>query len=76
MTARPLLFHVVQKRLQNRLDPELESDWRKGLAPTTVAVIDACVAAARDSTTIMASAAKQNLVGMLERARFYSYFSN
>ncbi|EKG13247.1 Transcription factor fungi [Macrophomina phaseolina MS6] len=61
MTARPLLFRVVQRRLAN-LASEKEKDWRSGLSTTTIAVIEACVAAARDSTTMMHAAAKQNLV--------------
>ncbi|GME22637.1 C6 transcription factor [Neofusicoccum parvum] len=61
MTARPLLFRVVQRRLAN-LATEKEKDWRSGLSTTTIAVIEACVAAARDSTTMMHAAAKQNLV--------------
>lgn len=61
MTARPLLFHVVQKRLETRA--EKETDWRVGLSTTTISMIDACVAAARDCTTMMASASKQNLWG-------------
>ncbi|KAL0256464.1 Transcriptional activator [Diplodia seriata] len=61
MTARPLLFRVVQRRLAN-LAAEKEKDWRSGLSTTTIAVIEACVAAARDSTTMMHAAAKQNLV--------------
>lgn len=62
MTARPLLFRVVQRRLAS-LATEKEKDWRSGLSTTTIAVIEACVAAARDSTTMMHAAAKQNLVG-------------
>ncbi|KAF4310964.1 C6 transcription factor [Botryosphaeria dothidea] len=61
MTARPLLFRVVQRRLAN-LATDKEKDWRSGLSTTTIAVIEACVAAARDSTTMMHAAAKQNLV--------------
>ncbi|KAF2089564.1 C6 transcription factor [Saccharata proteae CBS 121410] len=61
MTARPLLFHVVQKRLANG-GKDKEKDWRTGLSPATTAVIEACVNAARDSTTMMHCAAKQNLV--------------
>lgn len=63
MTARPLLFHVVQKRLENRAEAGKETDWRIGLSSTTVSMIDACVAAARDCTTMMVSASKQNLWG-------------
>lgn len=62
MTARPLLFHVVQQRLEDLSRNQPKSDWREGLSPTTVAVIESCITAARASTTIMTAAAKQNLV--------------
>lgn len=64
MTARPLLFHVVQKRLQDLSHSgSLTTDWHEGLSRTTIAVIEACISAARASTTILAAAAKQNFVG-------------
>jgi proline utilization trans-activator len=62
MTARPLLFHVVQRRLEDLIRGDAKPDWREGLSPTTIAVIDSCITAARASTTIMMAAAKQNLV--------------
>jgi proline utilization trans-activator len=62
MTARPLLFHVVRTRLENMIRNQAKADWRDGLSPTTVAVIESCIRAARSSVTIMTSAAKQNLV--------------
>ncbi|KJR83585.1 uncharacterized protein SPSK_10567 [Sporothrix schenckii 1099-18] len=67
MTARPLLFHVVQKRIaaiRAAADPtaEKERDWQTGLAPKTVAVIHACVAAARNTVRIMSKAAGYNMV--------------
>ncbi|KAK7407831.1 Transcriptional activator [Neonectria punicea] len=63
MTARPLLFHVVQKRLQDLSRSGMATaDWHEGLSQTTIAVIEACISAARASTTILAAAAKQNLV--------------
>lgn len=39
LTARPLLFHVVEKRLHGNAD-DLGKDWKDGLSPTTIAVID------------------------------------
>lgn len=63
MTARPLLFHVVQKRLENRGEIGKETDWRIGLSTTTISMIDRCVAAARDCTAMTASASRQNLWG-------------
>ncbi|KAJ0163538.1 Proline utilization trans-activator [Colletotrichum tanaceti] len=66
MTARPLLFHVVQKRLQRIRgsdDPgEKERDWKEGLSQTTVRVIDMCIGAAQDSINIMTVAAQRDLV--------------
>ncbi|KAB8346276.1 hypothetical protein FH972_023320 [Carpinus fangiana] len=64
MTARPLLFHVVQRRLAGTPE-DRESDWRSGRDSDTVKVIDLCIAAARDSTNMLHTAAKQNLVGEL-----------
>lgn len=64
MTARPLLFHVVQKRLGGiRADPAAkERDWREGLSQTTVRVIEMCVSAAQDTINMMAIAAQRDLV--------------
>jgi proline utilization trans-activator len=61
LTARPLLFHVVEKRLHGNAS-ELGRDWKEGLSPTTIAVISMCVSAAKDSVTMMTLAAKKNLV--------------
>lgn len=61
MTARPLLFHVVQKRLKSGL-AEKERDWKDGLNRTTVKVIAMCVAAAQDTINMMTIAAQKNLV--------------
>lgn len=61
MTARPLLFHVVQARLKGGL-ADKESDWRTGLNQTTVKVIEMCISAAKDTTNMMTIAAQKNLV--------------
>lgn len=61
MTARPLLFHVVQKRLKAGL-AEKERDWKEGLTQTTVKVIEMCVVAAQDTINMMTIAAQKNLV--------------
>jgi proline utilization trans-activator len=66
MTARPLLFYVVQKHLRKQVKVHMALDWRNELSPTTIAVIEACITAARESTTIVAAAAKQNLIGTWE----------
>lgn len=63
MTARPLVFHVVRSRLQNKDATNNTSDWKTSLSPTTIAVIDTCISAARNSIAIMATAANQNLIG-------------
>ncbi|KAK3371036.1 fungal-specific transcription factor [Lasiosphaeria ovina] len=65
MTARPLLFHVVQRRLRAiRADPTAKerADWKDGLSQTTVRVIDMCVAAAHDTIHMMVLAAQRDLV--------------
>lgn len=61
LTARPLLFHVVEKRLQGHAN-DLGKHWKADLSPTTVAVIDMCVSAAKDSVAMMTLAAQKDLV--------------
>lgn len=61
MTARPLLFHVVQKRLKSGL-VQKEHDWKEGLNQTTVKVIEMCIAAAQDTINMMTIASQKNLV--------------
>lgn len=63
MTARPLVFYVIQRRLDAGMMGASAEDWKEGLAPNTVAVIDSCITAARATTMIMDAAAKQNLIG-------------
>ena len=63
MTARPLLLSVTQRRLQALTTGTAPLDWREGLSPNVVSVIDSAVAAACASTMIMVSAAKQGLWG-------------
>ncbi|KAH6605214.1 fungal specific transcription factor [Trichoderma cornu-damae] len=67
MTVRPLLFHVVQRRLQairRSADgaAEKESDWKEGLSQTTVRVIDMCIGAAQDVINMMAIVAQRDMV--------------
>ncbi|RAK98455.1 transcription factor domain-containing protein [Aspergillus ibericus CBS 121593] len=62
MTARPLVFYVIQRRLDAEAGGSATDDWKEGLSQNTVAVIDSCVAAARATTLIMDAAAKHNLV--------------
>ncbi|KAJ5117009.1 hypothetical protein N7456_001357 [Penicillium angulare] len=61
MTARPLVFYVIQRRIDAGLLGKTE-DWKEGLASNTVAVIDSCITAARATTLIMDAAAKKNLI--------------
>ncbi|KAM3432824.1 hypothetical protein MY4824_006341 [Beauveria thailandica] len=67
MTIRPLLFHVVKKRLALiQKSPEVlikEIDWKTGLSQTTVKVIEMCIGAALDSINIMVIASTKDLVG-------------
>ncbi|TEA16123.1 Proline utilization trans-activator [Colletotrichum sidae] len=66
MTARPLLFHVVQKRLQRIRSSdnplEKERDWKEDLSQTTIRVIEMCIGAAQDTIHMMTIAAQRDLV--------------
>ncbi|KAH0491803.1 hypothetical protein TgHK011_003211 [Trichoderma gracile] len=66
MTVRPLLFHVVQKRLKAIRSgdgaAEKERDWKEGLSQTTVRVIDMCIGAAQDVINMMALVAQHDMV--------------
>lgn len=76
MTVRPLLFHVVQKRLaliRSGTDPSVkEMDWKKDLSQTTVKVIEMCIGAAHDTINVMAIASQKDLVGK-SQTQFRSY---
>lgn len=79
MTARPLLFHAVKKRLlgaagscgnnekgKNKTTTGKDSlggDWKEGLSRTTINVIEMCIDAARRSINLMSIAAQEDLVG-------------
>ena len=67
MTVRPLLFHVVQKRLRimhsSGSSEEKERDWKEKLSQTSVKVIDMCIAAAQDTVNMMVIASQKDLVG-------------
>ncbi|KAE8355649.1 C6 transcription factor [Aspergillus coremiiformis] len=62
MTARPLVFYVIQRRLDTEARGSVTDDWKDGLSQNTIAVIDSCITAARATTVIMDAAAKHNLV--------------
>ncbi|KAK3680420.1 fungal-specific transcription factor [Podospora appendiculata] len=59
MTARPLLFHVVQQRLRDKVK---DKPWKDGLSTTTVRVIDMCIRAAQDTVNMMTIARQRDLV--------------
>lgn len=63
MTTRPLVFYVIQRRLESGHPTSSADDWKDGLAANTVAVIDSCITAARATTLIMDVASKSNLIG-------------
>lgn len=79
MTARPLLFQVVKRRLESitgggvydasslevtaRRQAEKQRDWKEGLSPSTIKVIEMCVNAAQDTVNVMTIAAQRDLVG-------------
>ncbi|KAK3320463.1 fungal-specific transcription factor [Cercophora scortea] len=61
MTARPLLFHVVQQRLRGK-DKDKEKPWKNGLDTSTIRVIDMCILAAQDTVNMMTIAKQRDLV--------------
>lgn len=63
MTARPLVFYVIQRRLEAEAQGSATEDWKEGLSQNIVAVIDSSITAARATTMIMDAAMKQNLIG-------------
>lgn len=67
MTARPLVFCIIQRRLSTGITESSSEDWKDGLAPNTIAVMDSCITAARATTLIMDAAAKHNLIGRQDR---------
>lgn len=63
MTARPLLFHVVHRRLKSNYGgASKEQDWRVGFSQTTIRVIEMCISAAHETINMMTIAAKLDLV--------------
>ncbi|KAF1931645.1 uncharacterized protein M421DRAFT_98754 [Didymella exigua CBS 183.55] len=63
MTARPLLFHVVHRRLKNNYGGAAkEQDWKVGLSHTTIRVIEMCISAAQETISMMVIAAQLDLV--------------
>jgi len=65
MIARPLLFHVVRRRLQLiRTDPQSKeaTDWKEGLSPATVGIIERCIFAAEETIRMMSEARSRELL--------------
>ncbi|PYH45914.1 transcription factor domain-containing protein [Aspergillus saccharolyticus JOP 1030-1] len=62
MTARPLVFYVIQRRLDAETAGSVTGDWKEGLSQNAVQVIESCISAARATIMIMDAASKQNLV--------------
>ena len=71
MTARPLLFHVSQRRIEALARGAAQSSWKEGLSPNVVTIINNSIAGAHGSTLIMEAAARQNLFGRLLSDRPY-----
>ncbi|RVX73437.1 hypothetical protein B0A52_03079 [Exophiala mesophila] len=60
MTARPFLLYVAQKRLRELSLGTATPDWREGLSPNILTVIENAIAAARGSAMTMSMAMMQN----------------
>lgn len=63
MTARPLVFYVIQRRLDAEALGSATDAWKEGLSLDTVAIIDSCITAVRATTVVMDAFAKYNLIG-------------
>ncbi|KIW42414.1 uncharacterized protein PV06_05969 [Exophiala oligosperma] len=61
MTTRPTLLYVCQKRLDALATGLAPLNWKEGLSPNVITIIETAVRAARASTMIMSAAASQNL---------------
>ncbi|RCI12584.1 hypothetical protein L249_0106 [Ophiocordyceps polyrhachis-furcata BCC 54312] len=65
MTVRPLLLHVVERRLHAIRaggPEEKERDWKDGLSQATVHVVEMGLGAAHDTVNMMAIAAQRDMV--------------
>ncbi|PFH62898.1 hypothetical protein XA68_11217 [Ophiocordyceps unilateralis] len=65
MTVRPLLLHVVERRLRairSGGPDEKERDWKAGLSQATVRVVEMGLGAAHDTVNMMAIAAQRDMV--------------
>ena len=71
MTVRPLLSHIVQRRLERMRSSAhtegKERDWKVDLSLSTIKVIEVCIDGAQDVISMMTIAAERDLVGRLKR---------
>ena len=71
MTVRPLLSHIVQRRLERMRSAAHtegeERDWKVDLSLSTIKVIEVCIDGAQDVISMMTIAAERDLVGRLKR---------
>lgn len=63
MTARPLILYAVRRHMTAIAQRPATTRWEDGLPTGMVSVIQAAIAAARSSVSILAKATKFNLVG-------------
>ena len=63
MTARPLLFHLIEQQLKRSPSERLD-DWRESLSQPVVSVVETCILAARETVSMMETAQKKNLVAV------------
>ena len=65
MTVRPLVFNIVQRRLEAGISGS--ADWRQMVSRSLVTVIEACISAARVTIWVMRAAIQRNLFGTYVR---------
>lgn len=65
MTCRPLLYRICKKRLEELAAGTAPATWQRGLSPSVIHIINHSLTAARDATTAMDAASRQNLFGEL-----------
>lgn len=63
MTARPLLFRVVQRRVEALASSSATTDWQEGLGTNVAHVVRKSIAGAVQATMVMEAALKHNLLG-------------
>lgn len=63
MTARPLVYYVIQRRLETETHGSATGTWQDGLSGNIITVINNSIDAARKCVYLMHAAAKHRLVG-------------